>query len=72
MIVVNLDVMLAKRKMTLSELAEEVGITLSNMSILKTGKVRAIRVSTLDTICRVLDCSVGDILEYRPDASQRA
>lgn len=72
MIVVNLDVMLAKRKMTLSELAEEVGITLSNMSILKTGKVRAIRVSTLDTICRVLDCSVGDILEYRPDASQHA
>ena len=67
MIVVNLDVMLAKRKITLSELAEEVGITLSNMSILKTGKVRAIRVSTLDTICRVLDCSVGDILEYRPD-----
>ena len=72
MIVVNLDVMLAKRKMTLSELADEVGITLSNMSILKTGKVRAIRVSTLDTICRVLDCSVGDILEYRPDASKRA
>ena len=67
MIVVNLDVMLAKRKMTLSELADEVGITLSNMSILKTGKVRAIRVSTLDTVCRVLDCSVGDILEYRPD-----
>ena len=67
MIVVNLDVMLAKRKMTLSELADVVGITLSNMSILKTGKVRAIRVSTLDTICRVLDCSVGDILEYRPD-----
>ncbi len=67
MIVVNLDVMLAKRKMTLSELAEEVGITLSNMSILKTGKVRAIRVSTLDTVCRVLDCNVGDILEYRPD-----
>ena len=72
MIVVNLDVMLAKRKMTLSELADEVGITLSNMSILKTGKVRAIRISTLDTICRVLDCSVGDILEYRPDASQHA
>ncbi len=67
MIVVNLDVMLAKRKMTLSELAEEVGITLSNMSILKTGKVRAIRISTLDTVCRVLECSVGDILEYRPD-----
>lgn len=71
MIVVNLDVMLAKRKMTLSELADEVGITLSNMSILKTGKVRAIRVSTLDTICRVLDCSVGDILEYRPDGQYR-
>ena len=67
MIVVNLDVMLAKRKMTLSELADVVGITLSNMSILKTGKVRAIRVSTLDTICRVRECSVGDILEYRPD-----
>ena len=67
MIVVNRDVMLAKRKMTLSELAEEVGITLSNMSILKTGKVRAIRISTLDTVCRVLDCNVGDILEYRPD-----
>ena len=72
MIVVNLDVMLAKRKMTLSELADEVGITLSNMSILKTGKVRAIRISTLDTVCRVLDCSVGDILEYRPDESRRA
>lgn len=71
MIVVNLDVMLAKRKMTLSELADEVGITLSNMSILKTGKVRAIRISTLDTICRVLECSVGDILEYRPDDAPR-
>jgi len=67
MIVVNLDVMLAKRKMTLSELADEVGITLSNMSILKTGKVRAIRISTLDTICRVLDCGVEDILEYRKE-----
>ncbi|MBP5625700.1 MAG: helix-turn-helix transcriptional regulator [Bacteroidales bacterium] len=67
MIVVNLDVMLAKRKMTLSELADKVGITLSNMSILKTGKVRAIRISTLDTICRVLDCGVEDILEYRKE-----
>ena len=71
MIVVNLDVMLAKRKMTLSELADEVGITLSNMSILKTGKVRAVRISTLDTICRVLDCNVGDILDYQPDESFR-
>lgn len=67
MIIVNLDVMLAKRKMTLSELADEVGITVSNMSIFKTGKVRAIRVSTLDTICRVLDCNVGDILDYQPE-----
>ena len=67
MIIVNLDVMLAKRKMTLSELADEVGITVSNMSIFKTGKVRAIRVSTLDTICRVLDCNVGYILDYQPD-----
>ena len=70
MIVVNLDVMLAKRKMTLSELADEVGITLSNMSIFKTGKVRAVRISTLDTICRVLDCNVGDILDYQPDEPQ--
>lgn len=67
MIVINLDVMLAKRKMTLSELSDQVGITLSNMSILKTGKVRAIRISTLDAICRILDCTTGDILEYRPD-----
>ena len=59
--------MLAKRKMTLSELADAVGITLSNMSIFKTGKVRAVRISTLDTICRVLDCNVGDILDYQPD-----
>ena len=71
MIVVNLDVMLAKRKMTLSELADEVGITLSNMSIFKTGKVRAVRISTLDTICRVLDCNVGDILDYQPDEPQQ-
>ena len=63
--------MLAKRKMTLSELADEVGITLSNMSIFKTGKVRAVRISTLDTICRVLDCNVGDILDYQPDAPQQ-
>lgn len=68
MIIINLDVMLAKRKMTLSELSEQVGITLSNMSILKTGKVRAIRISTLDAICRILDCTPNDILEYRPDS----
>lgn len=70
MIVINLDVMLAKRKMTLSELSDQVGITLSNMSILKTGKVRALRISTLDSICRILDCTPGDILEYRPEGQE--
>lgn len=67
MIVINLDVMLAKRKMSLSELSEKVGITITNMSLLKTGKVRALRLSTLDAICRILECEVGDILEYRKD-----
>ncbi len=66
-IIVNLDVMLARRKMRLGELAELVGITLPNLSILKTGKARAIRLSTLDAICRHLGCQPGDILEYRPD-----
>ena len=70
-IVFNIDVMLAKRKMSLTELSSRVGITLANMSILKTGKVRAVRISTLDTICRVLDCNVGDILDYQPDESVR-
>lgn len=64
-IIVNLDVMLAKRKMSLSELAEKVGITLSNLSILKTGKAKAIRFSTLEKICEVLECQPGDILEFR-------
>lgn len=63
-IVINLDVMLAKRKMTLTELSEKVGISIVNMSLLKSGKVRAIRLSTLDEICRVLDCQPGDLLEY--------
>lgn len=63
-IIVNLDVMLAKRKMSLTELSEEVGITLSNLSILKTGKAKAIRFSTLEAICKALDCQPGDILEY--------
>lgn len=67
MIIVNLDVMMARRKMSLNELSERVGITVANLSILKTGKAKAVRFSTLDTICRVLDCSPGDILEYRPD-----
>ena len=64
-IIVNVDVMLAKRKMTSGELAEKVGITAANLSILKTGKARAIRFSTLDAICKSLDCQPGDILEYR-------
>ena len=64
-IVVNLDVEMAKRKMSLSELAERVGLTLANLSILKTGKAKAVRFSTLEAICRVLGCQPGDILEYR-------
>ena len=67
MIIVNLDVMMARRKMSLNELSERVGITIANLSILKTGKAKAVRFSTLDAICRVLDCTPGDILEYRPD-----
>ncbi|MBU6197760.1 MAG: helix-turn-helix transcriptional regulator [Cyanobacteria bacterium REEB446] len=63
-IIVNLDVMLAKRKMKLSELSERVGITLPNLSLLKTGKAKAIRFSTLEAICRELKCTPGDILEY--------
>ena len=67
MIVVNLDVMLAKRKMSLTELSGKVGITMSNLSILKKGKARAIRFSTLESICRVLECQPADILEYNTD-----
>lgn len=66
-IIVNVDVMLAKRKMASQELAEKVGITPANLSILKTGKAKAIRFSTLDAICRALDCQPGDILEYRDE-----
>ena len=66
-IIVNVDVMLAKRKMTSGELAEKVGITPANLSILKTGKARAVRFSTLDALCRALDCQPGDILEYKED-----
>lgn len=64
-IVVNLDVMMAKRKMSLNELSDKVGLTLSNLSILKTGKAKAIRFSTLEAICKVLDCQPADILEYK-------
>ena len=67
MIIVNLDVMMARRKMSLNELSERVGITIANLSILKTGKAKAVRFSTLDAICRALDCTPGDILEYQPD-----
>ena len=66
-IIVNLDVMLAKRKMSLTELSERVGITMANLSILKNGKAKAIRLSTLEAVCEALDCQPGDILEYRPD-----
>lgn len=64
-IIVNIDVMLAKRKMSLSDLAQKVGITLTNLSILKTGKAKAIRFSTLEAICKALDCQPADILEYK-------
>lgn len=66
-ITVNLDVMLAKRKMSLTELSEKVDITLANLSILKTGKAKAVRFSTLDALCRALNCQPGDILEWRED-----
>ncbi|HET8839338.1 MAG TPA: helix-turn-helix transcriptional regulator [Flavobacteriaceae bacterium] len=65
-IIVNLDVMMAKRKMSLNELSEKVGLTLANLSILKTGKAKAVRFSTLEAICEALNCQPGDILEYEP------
>ena len=68
-IIVNLDVELAKKKMSLTELSEKVGITMSNLSNLKTGKARAIRFSTLEAICEALHCQPGDILEYRPETT---
>lgn len=70
-ITVNLDLLLVRRKVSLTQLAEEVGITLPNMSLLKTGKVRGIRFSTLDAICRTLECKPGDVLDYEPDDSER-
>lgn len=66
-IIINIDVMLAKRKMSVTELTEKVGITMANLSILKNGKAKAIRFSTLEAICKALDCQPGDILEYRDD-----
>lgn len=65
MIIINVDVMLAKRKMSVTELAERVGITMANVSLIKTGKVKALKLSTLDKLCEVLNCQPGDILEYR-------
>lgn len=66
-IVFNIDVMLAKRKMSVTELADRVGITIANMSVLKCGKAKAIKVSTLEKLCSALGCQPGDLLEYRPD-----
>ena len=70
MIIINLDVMMAKRKMSLNELSEKVGITLANLSILKNNKAKAIRFSTLDAICRALDCKVEDIIEYKDEEGE--
>ncbi|MGM9767576.1 MAG: helix-turn-helix domain-containing protein [Candidatus Cryptobacteroides sp.] len=66
-IIVNVDVMLARRKMSSGELAERIGISPTNLSILKTGKAKAVRFTTLEAICKALDCQPGDVLEYRPD-----
>ncbi|GEK60290.1 transcriptional regulator [Marinococcus halophilus] len=70
-VIINIDVMLAKRKMSVTELSEKVGITMANLSILKNGKAKAIRFSTLEAICRALECQPGDILEYREDGESR-
>lgn len=70
-IIINIDVMLAKRKMSVTELAEKVGITLANISILKNGKAKAIRLSTLEAICKALDCQPADLLEYKSDPKNR-
>lgn len=67
MIIFNIDIMLARRKMTLTELSEKVGITMANLSILKTGKARAVRVDTLNRLCAALQCQPGDLLEFRED-----
>lgn len=70
-VLIHIDIMLAKRKMNVTELADQVGITLANISILKNGKAKAIRISTLEAICRALDCQPGDILEYTPSLDSR-
>ena len=71
-IIINVDVMLAKRKMSVTELSEKVGITMANISILKNGKAKAIRLSTLEAICKALQCQPGDILEYKMDVASDA
>lgn len=70
MIVVNIDVMLAKRKMSVGELSEKVGFTMANVSLLKNGKIKALKLSTLDKLCRVLDCQVADLLTYVPGGAE--
>lgn len=70
-IIINIDVMLAKRKMSVTELSEKVGITMANLSILKNGKAKAVRFSTLEALCKALDCQPGDILEYKDDMDSR-
>ena len=70
MIIFNIDIMLARRKMTLTELSEKVGITMANLSILKTGKARAVRVETLNKLCAALQCQPGDLLEFREDREE--
>lgn len=69
-IIINIDVMLAKRKMSVTELSEKVGITMANLSILKNGKAKAVRLSTLEAICKALDCQPGDVLEYQPEKEE--
>ncbi len=71
MIIVNLDVMMARRKMSLNELSEKVGITLANLSVLKNNRAKAVRFSTLDALCKALDCQPSDILEYLPEAEEQ-
>lgn len=71
MIVINVDVMLARRKMSVTELTERVGLTMANVSLLKNGKVKAIKLSTLEKICEALDCQPGDVLEYRKEADAK-
>jgi putative transcriptional regulator len=71
MIVINIDVMLAKRKMSVTELASRVGITIANISVLKNGRAKAVKIDTLDKICKALECQPGDILEWRPEDEEK-